>query len=281
LLHVCEHYEAKLLFSLHDWEAPFIAQNRERFLEIGTFPVVSGPEVIDCCLDKLKTCNFAHDIGMLAPTTFDNLGAAQKAIKMGSVNFPLMLKPRFGQGSMGIEVVEDLDTLLFIHGMLSRRLEKIKSNDLLMKSGIESILIQEYIEGDEYGLDVVNNLQGNFMTCFVKRKLGMRSGETDIAETVNDPELEELGKRIGTALNHIGLLDVDMIRRDGRSYLLEMNPRFGGHYPFSHMAGANIPAALLALAEGKTPRPEWLRVEIGVRSYKDIALLRQPKTPSL
>jgi carbamoyl-phosphate synthase large subunit len=278
LLDICQKFEAKLLFSLHDWEAPFIAQNRERFLEIDTFPVVSKPEVIDCCLDKLKTYNFAHDIGMLVPNTFDSLASARAAIDRDSINFPLILKPRFGQGSIGIEIVEDIESLLFVHGMLLRRLEKMKSNELLMQYGTESILIQEYLEGDEYGLDVVNDLDGNFMTCFAKRKFGMRSGETDIAETVNDLELLELGKRIGMALNHIGMLDVDVMRQDGRPYILEMNPRFGGHYPFSHIAGANIPAALLAMAEGKAPRPEWLRVETGVRSYKDIVLLKQPST---
>jgi carbamoyl-phosphate synthase large subunit len=66
----------------------------------------------------------------------------------------------------------------------------------------------------------------------------------------------------------VGNLDCDVIiGRDGPQ-VLELNPRFGGSYPFAHQAGANLPAALLAWARGETPRPEWLRVRENVTSAK-------------
>ena len=67
----------------------------------------------------------------------------------------------------------------------------------------------------------------------------------------NIPDLEETGFRIGEALGHICNLDCDIFESGGRFYLLEMNPRFGGGYPFSHMAGANYPAAIVAWLEGR------------------------------
>ncbi len=56
-------------------------------------------------------------------------------------------------------------------------------------------------------------------------------------------------------------------------YLLEMNPRFGGGYPFSHIAGADIPRYLIALAKRSSVDPRWLQVETGVRGYKDIDIV--------
>lgn len=154
-----------------------------------------------------------------------------------------------------------------------KRMESVDSNRLLTASGQDSLIFQETIEGEEFGLDVVNDLKARFVTCFVKRKLAMRAGETDAAETVCDRTLEQFGRHIGDALGHVGLLDVDLIVRDGVPYLLEMNPRFGGHYPFSHMAGANIPAAFVAWVQGMQPDPSWLRVKTGVTCFKDITLV--------
>jgi carbamoyl-phosphate synthase large subunit len=86
---------------------------------------------------------------------------------------------------------------------------------------------------------------------YVKEKLAMRAGETDKSVLRNKPELEELGYRVGRALQHIGNVDCDIFEKDGKQYLLELNPRFGGGYPFSQMSGANYPAAILAWMENR------------------------------
>ena len=51
---------------------------------------------------------------------------------------------------------------------------------------------------------------------------------------------------------------------------MDLKPRFTGDYPFCHLAGANVPRALLALVAGESPRPEDLRCRAGVGGYKDL-----------
>lgn len=91
--------------------------------------------------------------------------------------------------------------------------------------GDEYIMIQEKLTGKEYGLDVMNDLEGNKVAVSVKQKLAMRAGETDKAVTVDLPEVREIGHKIGTALKHIGNLDVDIMQNEKGEYcVLELNP---------------------------------------------------------
>ena len=91
--------------------------------------------------------------------------------------------------------------------------------------GDEYIMIQEKLTGKEYGLDVMNDLEGNKVAVSVKQKLAMRAGETDKAVTVDLPEVREIDHKIGTALKHIGNLAVDIMQNEKGEYcVLELNP---------------------------------------------------------
>ena len=113
-------------------------------------------------------------------------------------------------------------------------------------------MIQEKLTGNEYGLDVMNDLKGRHRAVSVKQKLAMRAGETDKAVTVDLPAVSEIGRILGENLKHIGNLDVDVMQRSNGDYcVLELNPRFGGGFPFSYEAGVNLPLAILKWLKGE------------------------------
>jgi carbamoyl-phosphate synthase large subunit len=97
----------------------------------------------------------------------------------------------------------------------------------------------------------LNDFNGCTRQVYVKEKLAMRAGETDKSVLRNHPDIENLGHKIGNALKHIGNLDCDFFEKNGRYYLLELNPRFGGGYPFTHMSGGNYVAAILSFLRGE------------------------------
>ena len=113
-----------------------------------------------------------------------------------------------------------------------------------------AILIQEKITGTEFGMDVLNDFEGNYVGTFVRQKLAMRAGETDKAISVIDERFNKVGKIIGENLKHIGNLDCDVFEHAGALYVLELNPRFGGGYPFSHEAGINTAAIYIEWLKG-------------------------------
>jgi carbamoyl-phosphate synthase large subunit len=268
LLAICKKYRVRLLISLHDLELPLFARERARFEEIGTQPIVSSPNVIEVCFDKWATVEFLESCELRAPRTYLSLAEVRAALSRGEVAFPLVVKPRWGTGSIGLEYPENDEELELIYRLVKRRLSRTYLAEVSATDLEKCIMIQEKLQGQEYGLDVINNLDGQYVCTFVKRKLVMRAGETDQAVTVSDPQLERLGEVIARQLGHVGNLDCDVfVNGDDRS-VLELNPRFGGGYPFSHVAGANLPAAIIAWADGKEADPNWFKIEPDVMASK-------------
>lgn len=268
LLSICSEYKVNILIPLNDLELPVLANVRADFSEAGTIALVSSTEVINTCFDKLETCQFSIDNGIHFPLTFYSIADAIKGLNDGILKFPLVVKPRWGTASIGIEICHDLEELKLAYRLIQKRLPKTILSNISSNDIGKSVLIQEFLHGQEYGLDIVNDLNGRYVCTFVKKKLGMRAGETDKAITVELEELSKTGALIGTALRHTGNLDCDLFITRKGIYLLEMNPRFGGGYPFSHVAGANIPAAIIAWVMGKTPDSSWFKITPGVTSAK-------------
>lgn len=261
-LNICKEQKIDALLCLNDLELPILAENKSKFEALGVTVIVSDPEVIDICFDKYKTAQWVESIGLNAPKTYVRLADAKAALAKGEIAFPLFMKPRWGSGSIGLESIADMEELDIYYNLL---MKKIKKTILATASvGDEYIMIQEKLGGKEFGLDVMNDLKGNNVAVSVKQKLAMRAGETDKAITVDIPEVYEMGKKIGENLHHIGNLDVDIMQRANGDYcVLELNPRFGGGYPFSYEAGANMPKAILSWLRGDKVETSWLKPAIG------------------
>lgn len=261
-LEICREHDIKALICLNDLELPILAEQKTRFEELGVKVIVSSPHVIDIAFDKYKTAKWVEALGLNAPKTYIHLVDAKAALVAEDVHFPLFLKPRWGSGSIGLETVEDMEELDDVYHLLFK---KIKKTILATASvGDNYIMIQEKLTGNEYGLDVMNDLDGNFVAVSVKQKLAMRAGETDKAVTVNLPEVREIGTTIGRNLKHIGNLDVDIMQRANGDYcVLELNPRFGGGFPFSYEAGVNLPKAIIEWIKGNTIDPLMLQPRYG------------------
>lgn len=248
-LQICKEQKIDALLSLNDLELPLLAENKARFEAEGVKVIVSDPKVIDIAFDKYKTAQWVESLGLKSPQTFVRLEDAKRALQTGELVFPLFMKPRWGSGSIGLETIADMEELDTYYNLL---MKKIKKTILATASvGDEYIMIQEKLTGNEFGLDVMNDLEGNHVAVSVKQKLAMRAGETDKAVTLDLPEVREIGCKIGEALKHIGNLDVDVMQNAKGEYcVLELNPRFGGGFPFSYEAGVNLPKAIIEWIKG-------------------------------
>ena len=249
LLEICKNEKIDILISLFDIDLMILAKNKAEFEALGVKVIVSNEDVINICNDKFEMLEYLKKINMPVPETYLDLDKAIEYADFDKKTY--ILKPRWGMGSLSIFEAEDKKELEVLYEKAKRSIQK---SYLRFESNADmnrAILIQEKIKGDEFGLDIFNDLEGENLSVTVKRKYAMRSGETDIAEVIKNSELEDVGKKIAKSLSHIGNLDMDILLSEGKAYIIDMNARFGGGYPFTHNAGVNELEAIIRLCRGK------------------------------
>ncbi|WP_282123448.1 ATP-grasp domain-containing protein [Algibacter mikhailovii] len=250
LLKIVTDHSITAVISLNDLELPILSKSKELFKNQGAQVIISNAEVIDTCFDKWKTYNLLRELGLNTPKTYIKLDEAIEDIEKGVLEFPIVLKPRWGSGSIGLDFPESTEELKLTYLRQKLVLKKSQLNRVNNVDPVFDILIQEKLKGNEFGMDVINDFKGNYFGTFSKQKLAMRSGETDKAKSIIDKRFEKLGKKISDNLNHVGIIDCDVFVNDDQLYLLEINPRFGGGYPFTHEAGLNLAAMYIAWLKG-------------------------------
>lgn len=262
-----------MLVSLNDLELPIIAGNKDKFEAIGVTAIVSDKAFIDMCFDKYTSFKWLTDNGFDTPYTVLDIDDAKIAIDSGRLRFPLIVKPRWGSASTCVFTVNSVEEMALAYGLTQHQLTR---NLLKSVSGADkqNIVIQQKLIGVEYGIDALNDLSGQSRQVLVKQKIAMRAGETDKACLVLQPILEKLGVDIATKTAHIGNLDCDAFLIDEKPYVLELNPRFGGGYPFSHLAGADYPRAIVEWVRGGSGMPTCKTLEYGVIYAKSENLSR-------
>ncbi|MDG1378800.1 MAG: ATP-grasp domain-containing protein [Flavobacteriaceae bacterium] len=247
---IIEHH-IDAIISLNDLELPILSKHKEELETTSAKVIISNENVIDIAFDKVTTFDFISEIGLNTPQTYTTISKAKEAIFNGTLKFPLVVKPRWGSASIGIDFPETEEELDLAFRLQHIKLKKSILNTVSEQDLENAVLIQEKMNGKEYGMDIVNDFEGNYYGTFVREKVNMRSGETDKAISVIDKRFDEIGEIISSNLRHIGILDCDIFVSNNEFYILELNPRFGGGYPFSHEAGINIAAIYIDWLLGK------------------------------
>lgn len=225
---ICVKENIGLIASLVDPELELLANHKKRFEKKGILVNIGDEATVKAAFDKYQTLCFIKEHGFNWIKTYIDYESVEDEILNGSLTFPLITKPRKGSGSAGIEVVYNLD-----------RLKQICEDN-------EDILIQEYIDGQEMGVDVyVDLLSGDVVSIFAKKKLKMRAGETDKSVSFRDEALFEMITLFAKEFGLKGVNDIDVFEKNGKYYISEVNPRFGGGYVHAYAAGVDFPALLI------------------------------------
>lgn len=239
ILDICRKENINAVMSLIDPELHLLAQNSERFSAIGVTIVGSSYELCERALNKWEMYNWLTRHGYKTARSYIDKDAFYDDLEAGLIAFPVFVKPICGSASIAISKVQDREML-----------------DVLWAKN-NGLMIQQYLNGQEFGADVyIDLISHEVVSIFTKKKLLMRAGETDKAVSFKDSKLFELIEAFVVESGWLGQIDIDIFDVDGEYYISEVNPRFGGGYPFAYECGCNhitlIENNLAGIANTKT-----------------------------
>lgn len=229
IIDICLKENIDLIVPTIDTELLKLAENKEKIENLTKAKInISSLEVIQICRDKLKSQEFFEKNNFGVPKLI-----TEKAIKENNIKFPLFIKPFNGSSSINTFKVKNKEELIFF------------------KNYVSQPIIQEFIEGEEYTVDVFLDFESNPITIVPRQRLATRSGEISKGLIVKNRKIIEDVKKVVHVLKLVGHITIQcMDTKDGIKYL-EINPRFGGGAPMSISAGANSCVNLYKLILGE------------------------------
>lgn len=259
IIEISKKEKIKALISLIDPELSLIAKNAEKFKEIGVIPILSNHEKVEMCFDKYAMYKFLQENNVLTAKTYIEKETFYQELKQKKINFPVFVKPVRGSASLNIKKISTAEEL-----------------ELVWKQE-EKLMIQEFMNGQEYGADVyIDMISNEPVAIFTKKKIKMRAGETDKSVSIKDNKLFELIKKFVKKAGFKGIIDIDIFEVDGKYYISEVNPRFGGGYPHAYESKVNIPRMIINNLEGKTNNEQIGNYDENVymMKYNEVKILR-------
>ena len=247
LLEVCVQRKIQILVPTVDWELLPIANHIEQFNNMGIQVISSDKDAIKNCLDKL--CLMEHlskNFQLAAFKKYD------QRFNMQDLIYPVLAKPRCESGSRGIKIISSKSDF---HG--------VPDNG--------AYLIQEYLPGKEFSVDVYLNKEHKILASVVRERIKIYSGIAVISQTLDYPFLSLEAARMTASLKLRYAVNVQFkLNQLGYPCLLEINPRFPGTMPLTVAAGVNMPQMSIDEILGKSLQGYYPAQQMAmVRSWQE------------
>jgi carbamoyl-phosphate synthase large subunit len=223
-------HDVGLLVPLTDLDLLLLAERRDELAARGCLTMISSPQAVATCRDKVRTARWLAEIGA-TPIRSETLETFR-----ADPFYPCFVKPVSGSSSVGARRVDGPEQLAGHVAAFG-----------------ENLLLQECLEGQEFTVDVYRLRGGPVKAVVPRQRLDVRAGEVQNAVTVRDEELIGESRRIAESLPGLWGAACLQFRRPvdatgkpaGPARCFEINPRFGGGVPLTIAAGADLPLYLL------------------------------------
>ncbi len=232
-----------------------ISKNIHKFQEITKVPIPEYTK-LEIANDKELTLRLGEEVGLNIPksTTVRNVEELENITK--DINYPVVIKHRRSSGAQGVGYAYSPHDLISKYKKMSHIQEKP--------------IIQEYIEGQGYGFFALFNENSKPIATFVHKRIReypITGGQSTFCESVINPKVYRDGMKLLKSLDWYGLAMVEFKQnKEGKPFLMEINPRFWGSMPLAIESGVDFPYLLYKMAvDGNVDRVKSYKVGVKTR----------------
>jgi carbamoyl-phosphate synthase large subunit len=251
---LCEQFGVRAVVPLTDLDLDVLGDARAA----GELPAfVPDPEIARATFDKYEAHLLLERLGLPSPPTV----LPGEPVE----SFPVMIKPRWGSGARSIHRADDAHAADFFVEYIG-----------------EPAMVQRFMDGPEFSIDVLCDLEGRCLNAIPRTMIESRGGESVKGTVIADRELIELGRRVSEALGVRGPCTIQAFRDKHIGLgITDVNTRFGGAFPapmYAALPGRTYPELIVRMARGERIEPHVGQFRAGVtftRYYWQLELDQQ------
>jgi carbamoyl-phosphate synthase large subunit len=238
---ICDVEDVNLIIPTIDDELPIFGRVRQQFENLGIHVAISSEQTGHICNDKFQTWEFCQENGISAPLT-----RLASDIDWDSLQYPVIVKPRFGRGSVNVFTVRNAEQLR------------------LFLNYVSDPVVQDFVEGTEYTVDVLSDFNGRVISVVPRERLVIRAGVSDKGVTRRNQQVMDFAADVAERLQIVGAANIQCKTEGTQVTLIEVNPRFSGGIPLTMAAGADFSSWLVQMAAGIDVRPQIGKFQDGL-----------------
>ncbi len=243
ILEICKAEDIDMVVPTIDEEIATFGASKEKFRDAGVIPLVCDEDIGRICTDKYLTSKFFIENGFNFADTY-----LPEEIDPDKIRYPLFIKPKVGRGSVATFPIKNKREFLFF------------------RDYVNNPVIQTFLTGTEYTIDVLAGLDGSILSVTPRERMVIRSGVCDRGRSRRDFNLINSARDICEKLGVIGPVNLQCMVENGKATFFEINPRFSGAIQLTVAAGADFFSMIIRNALG-------MEREVGIGDFEDNLLM--------
>ncbi len=270
-----EEKHKPLLFVTSDDFLKAISRNREGLLQHFLFNL-PDKDIIEAITDKFQQYELARKVGMSVPETYFPANISQVRGLREKISYPVLIK------------AHDVNSWRRYISSTVKGFMAVNERDLIDKfrmvfdNGSDAI-VQEVINGPDnrhFKICCYISNKGRNLLSFTLQKIRqypIRFGVGSVVQSVDYPELKEMGERFFASIGYsgVGSAEFKLDERDGRLKLIELNPRYWQQNALADKCGMNFPLVDYLEVTGQNPEPvseyrngvKWVNIYMDFNSF--------------